>query len=162
MTDDAHPVDMKSVRTTATLARAAFVTAVASNVGFAFGIMGPSLRSGLGLSHAGLGLLTSVFFACTGAASIAAGHIVARSGNRATAVGALGATCIGCVAAAWVGTYAALVVAAVFAGAGYSVVNVVTNRLVRSASTRTSWAGSWPSRRRAFPWPRHSSRSSAA
>lgn len=59
---------MTPTGTRATLASTALVTAVSSNLGFTFGVMGPSLRTGLGLSHAALGLLTSVFFACTGVA----------------------------------------------------------------------------------------------
>lgn len=117
------------------LTRAAFVTGVASNLGFALGVVGPSIRADLELNRAALGLLTSVFFACTGIASVAAGHLVARSGSRGTAAGAALLTCFGCVGAAALGSYPGLICACVVAGSGYSVVNVATNRIVRSVAT---------------------------
>jgi MFS family permease len=117
-----------------TLARTAFVTAVASNLGFAVGVIGPSIRNDLGPSHAALGLISSLFFASTGLASIAAGHLVSRAGTRGPAVAALAAACVGCLGAGLLGNYAGLLIAAAVAGAGYSIVNVATNRIVRSIS----------------------------
>lgn len=118
----------------AVLLRSAYVTAIASNLGFAFGVLGPSIRHDLGLGRGALGLLSSLFFACTGIASIAAGRLVARWGTRVPATCALALTCLGCLTAAVTGRYVGLIVAAVVAGSGYSVVNVVTNRMVRSVA----------------------------
>jgi predicted MFS family arabinose efflux permease len=137
----AGPIDRVRVRAVrnstaavVTLVVVTFATAVSSNLGFAFGVLGPVLRQDLHLSRAVLGLLSTVFFASTGCASIAAGRLVGRWGSRASVMTVLLAVCVMCVLAATVGDYDALLVAAVVAGAGYALVNVATNRVVRSVS----------------------------
>ena len=107
-------------------------TSVSSNVGFAFGVLGPQLRSDLGVSRTALGVLASAFFAATGAASMAAGRLVRRIGARRSAGYALGIECVVCIVAGLAGSYLPLQAAALLAGVSYAVVNVASNRVVRS------------------------------
>ena len=107
-------------------------TSVSSNVGFAFGVLGPQLRTDLGVSRTALGVLASAFFAATGAASMAAGRLVRRIGPRRGAAYALGIESVVCVVAGLAGRYLPLLAAGLLAGVAYAVVNVASNRVVRS------------------------------
>ena len=114
---------------------AMLATAVSSNVGFAFGVLGPALRADLGVSRTALGALVSAFFAATGAASVTAGKVVRAVGpGRGTAL-ALTTEFTVCVVAGLAGGYTLLLVVAVLTGAAYAVVNVASNRIVRDLAS---------------------------
>lgn len=110
---------------------AMLATAVSSNVGFAFGVLGPALRADLGVSRTALGALASAFFAATGAASVTAGKVVRAIGPGRGAAFALGTEFIVCVVAGMAGGYTLLLVVAALTGAAYAVVTVASNRIVR-------------------------------
>jgi predicted MFS family arabinose efflux permease len=110
---------------------AMLATAVSSNVGFAFGVLGPALRADLGVSRTALGALASAFFAATGAASVTAAKVVRTIGAGRGAAFALGAEFIVCMVAGLAGGYALLLAVAVLTGAAYALVNVASNRIVR-------------------------------
>ncbi len=84
------------------------------------------------MSRTALGVLASAFFAATGATSMAAGRLVRAIGPRPSVGYALAVESLVCVIAGLAGGYLPLLVAALLAGAAYAVVNVASNRVVRS------------------------------
>ncbi|MEX2374420.1 MAG: MFS transporter, partial [Dehalococcoidia bacterium] len=116
--------------------RGAFATALVLAMGtgtfpgFAFGVLGPSLVTELGLSRVELGLLTTVFFTIGGFGSLSAGRAVDRIGARRIMVAAFAAVAAALVAIAGAPSYPWLLVAAGAAGFSLAAGNPTTNKAV--------------------------------
>ncbi|MXV90919.1 MAG: MFS transporter [Acidimicrobiia bacterium] len=106
-----------------------------SAYGYVPGFMATALRADLGIDRWHVGLLVSLYFGCAGLASLAAGRVCDRIGGRFTVVAGMAFVVVASALAAGVGGYAALPVAGVLAGLGYSLNNVGTNVAVAGAVT---------------------------
>ena len=108
-------------------------TSVSSNVGFAFGVLGPQLRTDLGVSRTALGVL-AVGLLRRHRGRVDGGRPAGAS-DRTRAAGrptpwAPRAWCAS--SPAWPVGYLPLLAAGLLAGVAYAVVNVASNRVVRS------------------------------
>jgi MFS family permease len=116
--------------------RAAFAGALSLAMGtgtfpaFAFGVLGPSLVTELGLSRVQLGLLTTVFFTVGGVGSLVAGTAVDRLGARRVMNAAFVVMAAALAAMAVSPSYPWLLVTAGVAGVSLATGNPTTNKLV--------------------------------
>lgn len=101
--------------------------------GFLFGYLGPVLEADLGISKPALGILVGVFFGATGLASTVGGAWAERLGAHKAVGLDLLFVAAGLLLAVLVPTYSALLVTAVFAGAGYALANAGTNMAVAAS-----------------------------
>ncbi len=112
---------------TSVIAVSALCMGVGAALGFTPGFVATALRDDLGISRGEVGLLVSVYFGCTGLGSVLGGRLTDRLGaRRVVALDMVSVAAAGLFSAA-VGTYWALLLAAVVAGSGYSLVNAGTN-----------------------------------
>lgn len=98
--------------------------------GYAFGVLGPELRSEFGLSRFELGLLTTVFFAVGGPLSLLAGRATDRFGARLVMLVAFTVAGVAILAMASAPAYGILLLGAALAGVALATGNPVTNKLI--------------------------------
>lgn len=117
------------------IAVSALCTGLGAALGFTPGFTATALRDDLGISRGQVGLLISLYFGCTGLASVTAARFTDRLGARRVVVLDMAAVSASGVISALAGTYWSLLVAAVLGGCGYSLVNSGTNvAIARSVS----------------------------
>lgn len=109
------------------VAVSALCAGLGSALGFIPGFVVTSLRDDLGISRGEVGLLISLYFGSTGIGSILGGRVTDRLGARVAVVVDMAMVAAAGLFSAWIGTYWSLLVAGVFAGAGYALVNAATN-----------------------------------
>jgi MFS family permease len=98
--------------------------------GYAFGVLGPELRTEFGLSRLELGLLTTVFFAVGGPLSLVAGRTTDRFGARLVMLLAFAISAAAILMMASAPAYWLLLGAAAVAGIALATGNPVTNKLI--------------------------------
>lgn len=98
--------------------------------GYAFGVLGPELRTEFAISRFQLGLLTTAFFIVGGPLSLVAGRATDRFGARLVMLVAFGVAAGAILAMATAPAYPVLLLAAAAAGVALASGNPVTNKLV--------------------------------
>lgn len=124
MSDTAPTTDPAVVRIVAV---SALCMGLGASLGFVPGFLATTLRDDLDISRGQVGLLVSLYFGCTGIGSIMGGRATDRFGARAVIAADMVIVAIAAFTTAAVGSYWSLVLAAVFAGSAYSLVNAGTN-----------------------------------
>ncbi|HEY5890191.1 MAG TPA: MFS transporter, partial [Acidimicrobiia bacterium] len=104
--------------------------AISTVAGTLVGVLGPFLRSEIGITPAGLGLLVTVFAATSGALSWPAGQLTDSIGGRRALIIVFVVSAVALLAFSMAFSYGWLVVAMVMAGIGNAAANPATNRLV--------------------------------
>lgn len=116
-----------------TVAVVALCMGAGATLGFIPGFIATELRADLGISRAQIGLMLGLFFGCAGLGSIAAGRTTARFGARRVIVANMALVATTTLVAGLSRSYAALIAAAVIAGAGYALVNAGANVVIATA-----------------------------
>jgi predicted MFS family arabinose efflux permease len=98
--------------------------------GYAFGVLGPTIRDEFGISRFELGLLTTCFFLVGGPLSLAAGRATDRYGARLVMMLAFAGAAAAIVAMAGAPSYPWMLFGAGAAGLALATGNPVTNKLV--------------------------------
>jgi MFS family permease len=106
--------------------------------GFAIGALAPFIVRDLGLSRSGLGLLTTVVFVVSAAASPVAGRVVDVLGGRRLLMGVFGIAGAALLAMAATPSYAWLLAAAALSGVATAIMNPATNQLISTHIPRGS------------------------
>ena len=106
---------------------AAVCMGTGASLGFTPGFLATAFQDDLGVSRGQVGLLVSVYFGCTGIGSVLGGRITERIGARLAVVTDMLTVAAAGAASALIGTYWSLLLGAVVAGLGYSLVNAGTN-----------------------------------
>jgi predicted MFS family arabinose efflux permease len=106
--------------------------------GFAIGALAPFIVRDLGLSRSGLGLLTTVVFVVSAAASPVAGRAVDVLGGRRLLMGVFGIAGAALLAMAATPSYAWLLAAAALSGVATAIMNPATNQLISTHIPRGS------------------------
>jgi predicted MFS family arabinose efflux permease len=96
-------------------------------LGFVPGYVATELQQDLGISRAQVGLIVSLYFGSTGAASIVSGRLTDRLGARKVVAADLVLVAVSAAVAAVTGRFAWLLATSVIAGAGYAWANAGTN-----------------------------------
>lgn len=96
-------------------------------LGFAPGFVATELGNDLDISRGQVGLVVSLYFGCTGIGSVGGGRMTEKLGARAVVVLDMVLVALAAMLTVIAGTYWSLIVAAVVAGAAYSLVNAGTN-----------------------------------
>lgn len=99
-------------------------------VGYAFGVLGPGLRSEFAISRTQLGLLTTILFVVGGPLSLVAGRAADRLGARRVMFAAFAVTALAVVIMATSRGYLILLLGAALAGVALATGNPVTNKLI--------------------------------
>ena len=128
--NDANGLDPAGVRLVSV---SALCVGMGASLGFLPGFLATSLRDDLGIGRGQVGVLVSLHFGCTGIGSVFGGRLTERFGARIVIIADMAIVAAAATFSAVIGEYWALLVAAVFAGFAYSLVNAGTNVAVGRA-----------------------------
>ncbi len=110
-----------------TIAVCTLAIGLGAALGFVPGYVATELQRDVGISRAQVGLVVSLYFGATGAASIVSGRLTDRLGARKVVAADLVRVAARATVAAATGRYAWLLATSIVAGAGYAWANAGTN-----------------------------------
>ena len=112
---------------------------VGAALGFVPGFVATELQADLGISRTQLGLIVSLYFGATGAASIIGGRFADRFGARKVVTADLLVVAACAAAAAISGRYLVVLLTSLVAGTGYAWANAGTNLAIAKRVPFTSF-----------------------